>query len=133
MKSNLILLGVAIFGLMGGFAFAGTGLVMHANIPYDFYLENHCLPAGEYTFEMNSGSASLIVRSKDGNGIRLLATHPDVDSNTAQLTFNLYGETPFLSSVSIQGRKATLKMVEAERELRTMMQKEWSTPTIALK
>ncbi len=133
MTRNLILFGVAIFGLMGGFAFAGAGLAMHANIPYDFYLENHCLPAGEYTFEMNSGSASVIVRSKDGKGIRLLATRPDVDSSTAQLTFNLYGETPFLSSISIHGRKAVLKMVEAEKELKTMMQKEWSTPTIALK
>jgi hypothetical protein len=130
MKRNLILWSVlTVFGLTASLAWAGAGAVMHVNVPFDFYLEDQLLPAGAYQFQMASGldaTGSLVtVRSADGNGIRIVATMPGINANTAasQLRFNQYGGKCFLSSIAIQAHKANLKMLRLEKELRSQIEK----------
>ena len=138
MNKILVLLSVAAaLSLMAGLAFAGMGVAMHVNVPFDFYLEDQLLPAGEYNFEMGSlggaTASSVTVRATDGTGIMMIAALPGVDSNKVMghLLFNQYGEKHFLSGVSIRGHKATLKMLKFEKELRSQLEKTRSTTTVA--
>jgi hypothetical protein len=131
MKRNLVLMSAAVMAILwAGFVFAGARTEMRVSVPYDFYLEDQLLPAGNYQFEMGSGSAatasSVAVRSEDGTAIRLLVTLPDVDQDAtiSQLKFNQYGEKHYLSSISIRGHKATLKMPNAEKELKSQLKQE---------
>ena len=140
MKRNLVFLSmVVVFSLIASFSFSGAKAVMHVSVPFDFYMEEQLLPAGNYDFEIGPGQdaiASFVtVRSEDGAGIRMMTTQPGVDANatTNLLRFNQYGEKHFLSSVSINGNKASLKMIPLEKELKSQLWKSQSTTTIALK
>jgi hypothetical protein len=136
-KSTAFLSLIAAVVLWSAFTFAGTGAKMQVNVPFEFYLEDQLLPAGTYNFEMGSGNeataSSVTVRASDGNGLRLLITLPGVDENTAtnQLRFNQYNDKRFLTSISIQGHKATVKMVKFEKELRSQLKQQNRTTTIA--
>jgi len=137
MKRNLVLSSIAAFGLMAAFAVAGTGFTMHISVPFDFYLEDQLVPAGEYRFDMastNSATASFVtVRSTDGKGIRMLAATPgvDPDMDTNHLRFNKYGDKYFLYGISIRGHRASLKTFKLEKELRSQIEKSNGTVTIA--
>ena len=138
MKKNLLFLSlVAAVSLMASYALAGAGFVMRVSVPFDFYIEDQLLPAGEYHFQMGSGynatASSVIVRSSAGNGIRMLTTWPGVDKNTGtnHLRFNQYGEKYFLSGVTIRGYEATVNLFKLEKELRSQLAKVRSSVTIA--
>jgi hypothetical protein len=138
MKRNLALLSIlAAFSLTATIAFAGAGGTMRVVVPFDFYLEDQLVPAGEYAFEMASvnsvTSSAVTVRSDEGEGIRLLLTMPGTESDAAAncLRFNKYGEKYFLSSISIRGHKANLKTFQLEKELRSQVEKAERTTTIA--
>jgi hypothetical protein len=140
MKNNLVVLSlVAAFTLLSSFAFAGTGVGMRISVPFDFYLGDQKLPAGEYDFDMGSGflptAAVVTVRAKNGTGIWVMATQAGTnqDASANQLSFNQYGDKQFLSSVSIQGFQAGVRMLKLEAETRTQLQKEKSTVVIAQK
>jgi hypothetical protein len=138
MKKNLVVLSVvAALSLMSSIAFAGPGVAMHISVPFEFYLEDQLLPAGEYHFEMGSGSDAIASRvtvlSKDGEGIRMISTLPGNNAAPAEshLCFNQYGEKHFLSGVSIRGYNATLKVFKLERELRAQFEKAKSVTLVA--
>lgn len=138
MRKNLVVLSLVVaFTLMASFSFAGSGAAMRITVPFDFYAGNQQLPAGDYTFEMASGitqTGSLVtVRTREGVGICMLVTQPGNDAINSKLLFNKYGNSHFLSSVSIQGFKAGVKMQKLERELRAQFQKQGSVVTIAQK
>jgi hypothetical protein len=126
MKKNLAVLAV-VFSMIWGFAFAGGGPEMRITVPFDFYMENQLFPAGEYRFDMNSGhhaTASLVtVWGAQSEDNRILATVPGTikDQTVNQLTFNKYGQKHFLSEVSINGHKATVKARNLEKELRAQL------------
>jgi len=138
MRNNLVVLSlVAAFTLMASFGFAGSGAVMRITVPFDFYAGSEQLPAGEYTFEMASGiekTGSLVtIRTQKGVGMCMLVTRPGTDAIDSKLLFNKYGNKHFLSSVSIQGFKAGVKMQKLERELRAQLQKQSNVVNIAQK
>jgi hypothetical protein len=139
MKTNLVILSlVAAFTLTASFGFAGSGVGMSISVPFDFYMGDQKLPAGEYTFEMGSGylptAAVVSVRAKDGTGIWLMATQAGTEEDTSpRLGFHHYGDKHFLSTVSIQGFKAGVKMLKLEREIRTQLEKEQSDVLVAQK
>jgi hypothetical protein len=140
MKKSTAFLSMIAAGILGSaIVFAGTGTNMQVNVPFEFYLEDQLLPAGTYNFEMGSmteaTASSVAVRSSEGNAIRLLITLPGVDeiAATDQLRFNEYNDKRFLSSVSIQGHRATLKMFKLEKELRSQLKQENRATTIAQK
>jgi len=138
MRKNLVVLSlVAAFTLMASFGFAGSGAAMRITVPFDFYAGSEQLPAGEYTFEMASGITStgslVTIRTQKGMGMCMLITQPGTDAIDSKLLFNKYGDKHFLSSVSIQGFKAGVKMQKLEQELRAQFQKQKDVVTIAQK
>jgi hypothetical protein len=138
MRKNLVVLSlVAAFTLMASFGFAGSGAAMRITVPFDFYAGSEQLPAGEYTFEMASGitqTGSLVtIRTQKGAGMCMLVTHPGQNAVDSKLRFNKYGDKHFLTSVSIQGFTAGVKMQKLEKELRAQFQKQKDVVTIAQK
>jgi hypothetical protein len=133
MKKNLVILSlVAVCTLFASLGFAGTA-TMRVRVPFDFYAGDQQLPAGEYTFQMGSPLAQtgsvVTVRAKEGTGMCILVSQAGTDAGDTKLLFNQYGSKHFLSSVSIQGLKAGLRMVQLEKEMRA--QAEGSKITIA--
>ena len=95
MRKHLVMLSlVAVLALAAGFGFAGSNVGMRINVPFDFYAGDQQLPAGEYTFSMDSGLAAtgsnVIVRSGNGTGMCLLLTRPGTDETASRLLFNRY-------------------------------------------
>jgi hypothetical protein len=64
-----------------------------------------------------------------------LPTAAGADKNISanQLVFNKYGQKRFLSTVSVNGYKATLKMLNLERDLRSQAEQAPSIITVAQK
>jgi hypothetical protein len=122
MKRNLALVAfVAV--MLSGFAFAGIGTHFDVKIPFAFYIEDQLLPAGEYDFEM--GGSAIVIRAKDGTGVRLLATMSGANEKNTEdfLRFHRYGDKHFLSNVAIGGHKANVKIAKTEREVRNRIEK----------
>lgn len=138
MKKNLVLLSmVAVLSLMAGFAYAGSGVAMRINVPFDFYLENQLFPAGEYRLEMGNGysatASHVTVWATEGKEIKMLTALPGIEAHATMdyLRFNSYGDKYFLSSISIRGHKAMLKMFKLERELRSQLENARKNTTVA--
>jgi len=140
MKKNLVLLStVFVIALMATLSFAGAGIGMRINVPFDFYLEDQLLPTGDYSFQMDSGNyatgSHLVVWAEDGTGNTMLFTVPGTRANAAlnELRFNKYGDKYFLSTVSIGEHKATVKAFKLEKELRSQLNSTPATIRIAQK
>jgi hypothetical protein len=140
MKRNLVLLSLAaILAVTVSLAYAGAVTAMRVSVPFEFYLEDQLLPAGDYRFEMGSGSfpaASVVtVRDIDGRGIRIVLTRSESGSGTdsSYLKFNQYGQRYFLSRVSIGDHKASVKMNTLEKELRSQNQESGIRTLVAQK
>ena len=138
MKKNLVVLSfVIVFGMLASLAFAGEN--MRINVPFAFYMGDQLFPAGEYRFDMNHGNYAtgsfVNVWAPKGADNSLLMTAAGTDKNSIanQLAFNKYGQKFFLSTVSINGYKATLKMVDLERELRSQAVQAPGVITVAQK
>jgi hypothetical protein len=138
MKKNLVVLSlVVVFSLMATLAFAGEN--MRINVPFAFYMGDQLFPAGEYRFDMNHGNyatASFVnVWAPKGADNSLLMTVAGTGKNNTanQLAFNKYGQKFVLSTVSINGYKATLKMANLERELRSQTVQASGVITVAQK
>jgi hypothetical protein len=140
MKRNLVVLSLAaVLTVTAGLAYAGGATAMRITVPFEFYIDNQLLPAGEYDFRMGSGTyptASIVtVRTSDGTGLRIMLTRPETEagSDLSYLQFNRYGEKRFLSCVSIGAYKANLKMLTLEKELRSQNQQFRTVALIAQK
>jgi hypothetical protein len=138
MKRNLVVLSFAVvLSMMAGFAFAGEN--MRIDVPFAFYMGDQLFPAGEYGFTMNHGNhatASIVnVWAPKGVDGMLLMTSAGTDKNATanQLVFNKYGQKLFLSTVAINGYKATLKVVNLEKELRSQAEQAPGVITVAQK
>jgi len=115
---------VVVLALTLSVAYAGAAKSMIINVPFEFYMQDQVLPAGEYKFEMGSvvlptGSV-IVIRTGEGKGISFLLTRSENNKGSFQsrLRFNQYGEKHFLSSVSVGSCKANLSISKLERELR---------------
>ena len=124
MKKTLLLVSfVAGLTIMAVFASAGSGVVMRGEIPFDFYVENQLLPAGEYDFAMGviggETASNVAVRTTDGTVLAFLTTRSDSEAmaTSGQVSFNHYSGKYFLSSVECPGYKANLRKTEHEKEM----------------
>jgi hypothetical protein len=104
---------------------AQSGITLRANVPFDFFVGNGVLPAGEYIFEMrpigaaSATATSLAVRSQDGSEeVRIGAMPGFTDIGTSRLSFTRYGDRYFLSRVEALGHQANARVTAAEREYR---------------
>ena len=126
MKKTLLLLSFAVIStIMALSAFAGSAVVVRGEVPFDFFVENQLLPAGEYHFEMGSTggatTSTVTIRTKEGTVVAFAATKSGNRlTNASQLTFNQYSGKYFLSSVESVGYKASLRTTSHERELMSL-------------
>lgn len=140
MRNNLVILSlVVVFALMTSSAFAENEFHMRVNVPFDFYVGDQSLSAGEYTFAMSSGllptASSVKIFTLDGKPICIVNTQAGQDEvkSTDLLRFNQYGDKQFLSSISIRGFRAGLQMPKLEKELRAQLKNEQKPVKIAQK
>ena len=125
MKKTLAVLSLVVLSsLIAGFVHAGSGTTMRITVPFDFCIQDQQFPAGQYRFEMGSGSLAdstlVTVRDADGKGVRIVTTLPGLESDgtMSRLRFNKYEDRYFLSSVSILGSKAIVETTELEKQVR---------------
>lgn len=75
----------------------------YANVPFDFYVGNSKMSAGEYTIqESNSGSAQLVVRKNDGGDSACVLSFgavPQSSESSGKLVFHRYNDDYFLSEI----------------------------------
>jgi len=116
-------LAVAVIGAALALPLAAQSLVLTANVPFEFNLAGKVMPAGEYLFQMDTGSAVLRVRNFDADASAISLGVPASDSwrrtNGAKITFNRYGDTYFLSTVvnGYSGAGFEAPISKSEREL----------------
>jgi hypothetical protein len=93
-------------------------------VPFDFYMRDRVLAAGEYEVqEIAAEGASILVRSADGSE-QLIALTRDADPKSqraanARLVFHRYGDQYFLAAVWMDASQGhTLSASSRERSLR---------------
>src|SRR5207249_9251129 len=70
---------------------------MQVTVPFDFYVGNHLMPAGNYNVSAFAGVVRFYnTNSKDAAGIQTLRLKAMPGVITPLLTFNRYGEDYFL-------------------------------------
>lgn len=108
------------------FANAQTQKQIRADIPFDFYLQNQKMTAGEYSIESVSKTnySTLIFRDKNGKAKGSLTTLVDFTNNLtvsfdAKMTFNRYGNTYFLTEIRnpLENAVFSVKANKTERNL----------------
>ena len=107
---------------------AGPTTKIRANVPFDFYVGEEQLPAGNYVFEMraigfgSSSSSAVAVYRQDGTLAVTLSTIPSGweyrRMADGHLHFSRYTNTYFLNKVEGPSSGASLITTRVERELR---------------
>ncbi len=123
MKKQLIKV-VMILGLM---IVAGAGVAkaqivgqIKADIPFNFYVGEKLLPAGEY-FITEKTPGLMMIRSDDGKSAAFFLTEEKqekTDPATSELVFNKYGDKAFLSQVVEQGERDSAVLMKSRLEKR---------------
>jgi hypothetical protein len=116
---------ITLIGITTGtsHAQARRKVTLEASVPFEFVAGNRAFPAGNYTFEMATGSPRtseqsgvLVVRSHERKLYAAVATGVAADTNThvaPKLTFVRNGDRVFLSKVWRQGNLAGLSIPAA--------------------
>jgi hypothetical protein len=127
---------------------AGLGYGVRANVPFDFYVGNSKMSAGEYTIKQsNYGSGQLLVQKKDGHNSAYAfsdSAAPKSSDSSGKLVFHRYNNEYFLSEIWSGGNETGQVINRSKKELElkadvAQVSKEGSTDlkyltvTIALK
>jgi hypothetical protein len=106
MKKYLCLIAIAALLLAGSLVLntqASMRMSVSANIPFDFYVANSKLSAGEYSIsETNSGTSVLLIQKKEGVDaayVLAVGATPKSSRDSSKLVFNKYNEDYFLSKI----------------------------------
>jgi len=95
-----LLFATGLFVTFTGAILTAQSTRVTADIPFDFQMGKTWMPAGEYSFQRQSGV--LTIRAADGKHAAMTLTSPasrhDV-SQTPVVQFNRYGDTYFLSGL----------------------------------
>lgn len=110
----LLVLSVAGTVIPGG---AQDRARFNLNIPFEFVVGNHVMPAGVYGFEQVLGSTMdmdiLLVRGKETRAYQAITTavisSPDRQA-ASRLVFQRYGDHSFLSEIWIRGKQVGLRL-----------------------
>jgi hypothetical protein len=121
MKKALGCLSMAALAVVLAAPLPAQSIAVRANVPFDFIVGGHTLPAGDYEFGTISESGVLRVRSGSGKTSALASSLVDRDggSRTAVLVeFHRYGNEYFLYKVwngsSHYGRQIPTSRMERE-------------------
>jgi hypothetical protein len=98
---NLVVLAVIAMALTGLSLAQDLTYQMKANIPFDFIVDGHQLPAGSYEFEVGYGNHVVMLRNlATGRGYDFLAIPGDGDGTRgAVVEFDVYGSNHVLANL----------------------------------
>jgi hypothetical protein len=119
-KHNGLRLLTAIVLLAAASASAQTNRIK-IKVPFDFYLGNISLPAGEYQVDKTSDLRNQLVFSRKGSPgvfVGYDAAETLAASSRTELVFHRYGTTYFLYQVWVEGehRGQQLQLTRLEKE-----------------
>ncbi len=102
-------------------AFSETRFLMRVKVPFDFLIQGRTLPAGEYSIEGTGiGKGGLLFRSLDGKAIAIINAFDTQtylkEGHRAEVLFNKYGDTYFLSSVWPDGGETGKQLPRSKQE-----------------
>lgn len=97
---------------------AQSDMHLKVNIPFEFYVRNRILPAGEYTVRQ-IGRDTLQIRSVDCRASDLFMTIPTqagTTPNQSTLIFRRYGDQYFLSTIWTGGNDIGRQLLKSPAE-----------------
>ncbi len=124
-RTIVILTSIIALLVLAAAASAGVSTRIRATIPFDFYVGEQQLAAGNYIFEMRAlgfGSASssaVVVYRPDGTFAYMIPTMPvgyDQRSSDGRLHFKRYANAYFLFKVEGPMSAAGVRATKAQRE-----------------
>src|SRR5262249_20914820 len=123
MVTSAMILGVMMV-LCAGLAFGQFINSLRVDVPFNFYVGEKLMPAGEYMVSMNDpGSGFMTITGLNNKSSAFFLTYGKLSKNMygpSKLIFNRYGNTAFLSQVVENGERdaAALLPSNAEKQLR---------------
>jgi len=119
-KHNGLRLLTAIVLLAAASASAQTNLIK-IKIPFDFYLGNISLPAGEYQVDKTDLGNQLVFSRKGSPGVLVSSNNAETfaASSRTKLVFHRYGTTYFLYQVWVEGQRRgqQMQLTHLEKEV----------------
>jgi hypothetical protein len=102
--------------------YAQSDMRLEVNIPFEFSITNHVLPAGEYTVSRlaQNGQNVLVIRSVGCSVHEVFLTLPTrarTIPNQSALVFHQYGDQYFLSKIWTSGNDTGRELGESRAEL----------------
>ena len=94
--------------------------LMKVNVPFSFAVEDHSLPAGEYTITTVTPERSIRIASADGKHAAVINTLPNYvsqPSTKTYLVFHRYGDQYFLAQVWTAGENVGRNPLSTERAM----------------
>lgn len=121
-RFGLIGLALAIVLLAAPSVYAQAGTFITANVPFDFFVGNDRMPAGEYRIAYYGNHDRLVIHNRTSGDIITLLTYPegrDIPGASPRLVFHsYYGKSFFLVRVAMPNNNLQeLPQVNTEREL----------------
>jgi len=129
----LSIIGVVAFAILTGLSVkAQSDRLLGAEIPFNFYVNDRALPAGEYRFEaiQIGGSDALKIQSKDGHStvfVQVRLSTPTSNKLESIVRFHRFGDEYFLSQVQGFGDEAVHMLSRSKLEKRAFA-RSTSTP-----
>lgn len=117
----LIAVALAVVLLAVPNLYAQAGTFITANVPFDFFVGNDRMPAGEYRVAYYGDSDRLVIHNRNTGDIVTILSYPeglDLRGANPRLVFHsYYGKSFFLVRVAMPGHKIQeLPQVHTERE-----------------
>ena len=121
MKKQIMnaLLGLAVVAVLAVSAYAQSVRRLTVHIPFDFVVSGKQLPAGDYSVRRLSkdSETALFIQSEDGRNVATVFTQAGSrEPQRAELRFRQYGESYFLSEVSIPGAAGVREIPRTKSE-----------------
>jgi len=112
---------IALF-VAAGIATAGSALAQEhkvtANVPFNFTVDGHTLPAGNYTIGNEAKSPMVLTIADREKGVAVMAISVPDDNASAdnKLIFHRYGNQYFLSEIRTANETMTCHLPTSKRE-----------------
>ncbi|MDT8070404.1 MAG: hypothetical protein ROO76_19740 [Terriglobia bacterium] len=118
----LIAVAIAVMLLAAPSLYAQAGTFITANVPFDFFVGNDRMPAGEYRIAYYGNSDRLVIQNRTSGDVITILSYPedrDVRGANPRLIFHsYYGKSFFLVRVAMPGSMIQeLPQIHTEREL----------------
>ena len=117
-KGRIVTAAIVIAIAIAAPSFFAQSQSVRATVPFDFYVGDRLLTAGQYTIAPQANSDAVRVYDNRGNSAFVMTTmlrdNHAVDIN--RLVFHRYGTTSFLTSIYWEGFKAGRDVASSKME-----------------